>query len=192
VRVFEAIRIILAPAITPLIQLIAVLVLAISLCLVLIGFSSRPARDHIGTRYVVGAWQVAALSEAVERYRADCGEYPSAREGFNVLVDDPGVEGWSGPYLKQKAPLDPWGRPYIYLRSAGSAPEILSYGADGKPGGEGIEADISSRYPWRTIPHNPHEVRTRHIWIGVWIGGWLGLIGSLFVLIRTSRRAPAL
>src|SRR5258708_1498454 len=99
---------------TPLVQLVAGLGFVISLCLVLIGFSGRPARDHIGARYMAGAWQVEAVSKAVERYRADCGEYPSAREGFNVLVDDPGVEGWSGPYLKQKVPLDPWGRPYVY------------------------------------------------------------------------------
>jgi type II secretion system protein G len=174
---------------TLLIRLVAGLVFVVSLCWVYIGFFAHPVVDATRRRYIHGAVQVDALAKAVERYRADCREYPSARDGLNALVVDPGVKGWSGPYLRQELPLDPWHRPYIYLLSADSAPEILSYGADGMPGGEGFDADISSRNPWHSIPDSPSEVRTRRLWIGVWVGAWVGLIGSVFVLRRTSRRS---
>jgi type II secretion system protein G len=180
---------VLKAAMTPLIQLVAGLVFSVSLCLVYIGFFAHPMRDAARVRYLRGTVQVDAFAKGVERYREDCREYPSASDGLNALVVDPGVEGWSGPYLRQDIPLDPWGRPYIYLRSADLAPEILSYGADGKPGGEGFDADISSRNPRHSIPHSQREDRERRVWFGIWIGAWFGLIGSVLVLRRTSRLA---
>ena len=53
---------------------------------------------------------------------------------------------WQGPYLPQEVPKDPWGNPYVYKYPGehGDEPDIISYGADGKPGGEGINADIVS------------------------------------------------
>jgi hypothetical protein len=87
-------------------------------------------------------------------------------------------------------PLDPWDRPYIYLRSADPAPEILSYGADRKPGGEFFDADISSRNVQRSFPESPLEIRARRLFIGIWVGAWLYSIGSLLLLRRTSRRHP--
>jgi general secretion pathway protein G len=188
VTFLKAIKIIFAPAMTPLIQLIAGLGFVISLCVVVLGFfGGRPMGDAGLARYVSGTVQVEAFAKAVERYREDCGEYPSASDGLNALVVDPGVEGWGGPYLRQDIPLDPWGRPYIYLLSAGSALETLSYGADGKPGGEGFDADISSRNPRHSIPESPWVVRVRRLWIGIWVGAWFCLFGSVFVLRRTSR-----
>jgi len=149
--------------------------------------NSGPPRDHNQVRYMLGTLQVEALAKAVERYKEDCGEYPDVRDGFNGLILDPGVEGWRGPYLKE-VPLDPWHRPYVYLRSADSTPEILSYGADRKPGGEFFDADISSRNMRHSMPHSPFEIRARRLLIGIWIGAWFCLIGSLLVLRRTSRR----
>jgi type II secretion system protein G len=189
VRVFKAIKIIFAPAMTPLIQLVAGLGFVISLSLVMFGFFGESPVDRNRVRYIIGTVRVEAVAKAVERYRADCGEYPSAREGLNALAVDPGVEGWHGPYLENGVPLDPWRRPYIYLRSADSTPEILSYGADRKPGGEGFDADISSLNPRHSIPQSPWEDRERRVWFGIWIGAWLGLIGSALVLRKTSRVA---
>jgi general secretion pathway protein G len=180
-------KIIVAPALTPLLQLIAGLGLVISLCLIVLGVFAEPPRDHNQVRYMLGTLQVEALAKAVERYKEDCGEYPDVRDGFNGLILDPGVEGWRGPYLKE-VPLDPWHRPYVYLRSADSTPEILSYGADRKPGGEFFDADISSRNVRHSMPHSPFEIRARRLLIGIWIGAWFCLIGSLLVLRRTSRR----
>ena len=136
----------------------------------------------------MGSVQVEAFQKAVGRYREDCGQYPSARDGLNALIHDPGVAGWSGPYLRKELPLDPWHRPYIYLLSADSAPEILSYGADGMPGGKLFDADISSRNPHK-VPESAYEVRARRVLIGILIAAWVCMIGSLFVLRRTSRRS---
>jgi len=153
-----------------------------------LGFFAGPVRDPNRTRYLLGTVQVQEIAKAVERYRADCGEYPSMSDGLNALVLDQGVEGWNGPYPK-RAPLDPWRQPYICLRSTDSAtPEILSYGADQKPGGEFFNADITSRHPQHSIPESPFELRANRLLLGSWIGAWICLIGSLLVLARISRR----
>lgn len=91
--------------------------------------------------------QIENLATAVDMFRLDTGRLPSREEGLNVLVHAPtdGVE-WLGPYLaKDDVPLDPWGRPYVYELAPDSAKyTIVSYGAYGKPGGEGRDAPISS------------------------------------------------
>ena len=57
-----------------------------------------------------------------------------------------GVENWQGPYLQKEIENDPWGHPYVYHFPGehGDEPDIVSYGADGAPGGDGINADIVS------------------------------------------------
>ena len=81
-------------------------------------------------------------------------ERPSAAQHFTAvlaklqaLVTAPsGVANWNGPYWKKNAvPKDPWGNEYKYSSPAANAPyEIISYGADGKEGGDGANKDISS------------------------------------------------
>lgn len=90
--------------------------------------------------------QIRRLSTILEYYRLDTGRYPTAAEGLRALVERPaGAERWNGPYLEGGLPLDPWGHPYVYRAPADGAPyEILSLGADGRPGGEGEDADVSS------------------------------------------------
>ena len=90
--------------------------------------------------------QIEMLETALDAFKLDVGRYPTTEEGLKALVENPGVEGWDGPYLKKKKiPKDPWGREYIY-RCPGEHGDydLLSYGADGKPGGEGENADIVS------------------------------------------------
>ena len=73
--------------------------------------------------------------------------FPTAEQGLQALIVKPGVNpvppNWK-PYL-EKLPNDPWGRPYQFL-SPGVKGEIdvMSFGADGQPGGEGKDADIGS------------------------------------------------
>jgi general secretion pathway protein G len=91
--------------------------------------------------------QAKALSTAVEQMRLDIGRYPTDEENLNLLVTDTsGVEGWMGPYLDDALPADPWKRAYLYSAPSESSarPIIVSLGADGKEGGEGIDADIST------------------------------------------------
>lgn len=65
---------------------------------------------------------------------------------MGALRTNSGDPRWNGPYLPKDVPRDPWGRPYIYTYPGehGVEPDIVSYGADRQPGGEGIRADIVS------------------------------------------------
>ncbi len=89
--------------------------------------------------------QIELLGQALDQFRLDTGRYPTTQEGLNALITNPGVEGWDGPYLKKGVPLDPWGRQYVY-QSPGTHGDydLYSLGADGQPGGEGENKDITS------------------------------------------------
>ncbi|GAB4389707.1 MAG: type II secretion system major pseudopilin GspG [Thermodesulfovibrionales bacterium] len=89
--------------------------------------------------------QIELFGQALDQYRLDTGNYPTSEQGLKALMEDPGVEGWDGPYLKKAIPNDPWGRPYSY-KSPGSNGDydLVSYGRDGNPGGDGEDKDILS------------------------------------------------
>ena len=91
--------------------------------------------------------QVKMLGGALQTMRLDISRWPTEAEGLSLLTDKPAgdsVNGWAGPYLDDAVPNDPWGHPYQYAPEAsGTQPYTLySWGADGKPGGEGQDADI--------------------------------------------------
>ncbi|RME73740.1 MAG: type II secretion system protein GspG [Planctomycetota bacterium] len=82
---------------------------------------------------------------AIQGYYTDTRQMPNS---LKDLVQQPaGVEGWNGPYVEDgKLPLDPWNHPYqLKVPGRGGAKyEIICLGADGRPGGTGDNADISS------------------------------------------------
>ena len=87
------------------------------------------------------------LMQALKLYRLDNQRYPSADQGLQALVTKPtaGVvpPNWK-PYL-EKLPNDPWNRPYQYLNPGVKGEiDVMSFGADGQPGGEGKNADVGS------------------------------------------------
>jgi general secretion pathway protein G len=88
------------------------------------------------------------LAAALDDFYIDVGRYPSAEEGVNALAAAPaGAAGWAGPYVRSARSLvDPWGRSFVISRSAdpNAPPHVVSLGADGAEGGEGVDADISS------------------------------------------------
>lgn len=90
--------------------------------------------------------QIELLGTALDTLRLDVGRYPTTEEGLEALRTRPlGLEKWDGPYLKKEVPLDPWGKAYIYRSPGEHGPyDMLSYGADSAPGGEGDNADITS------------------------------------------------
>ena len=94
--------------------------------------------------------QIKLLRGALETVRMDIGRYPTQAEGLAVLTTAPAdpivAARWRGPYLDDALPADPWGAPYRYAvpGPAGQPFGIYSYGADGKPGGEGTDADIGA------------------------------------------------
>jgi general secretion pathway protein G len=95
---------------------------------------------------------IATLMQAVKLYRLDNQRYPTTEQGLQALVTQPtsgpAANGWKAGGYIDKLPKDPWGNPYLYL-SPGVKGEIdiFSLGADGQPGGSGIDADIGSWEP---------------------------------------------
>jgi len=95
--------------------------------------------------------QIKNFETALKLFKMDNGFYPDTQQGLEALVEKP-VSGTipkkykEEGYLEQKKiPLDPWGNPYVYVSPGLSGDyDILSYGADGKEGGEGKNADIKS------------------------------------------------
>ena len=87
------------------------------------------------------------LMQALKLYKLDNQRYPTAAQGLQALLTKP-TEGpvpsnWK--HYLDKLPNDPWGRPYQYLNpGVRTEVDVLSFGADGQPGGEGKNADIGS------------------------------------------------
>lgn len=102
-------------------------------------------------RVVKARVDIAAIETGLKLYRLDNGNYPTTEQGLLALIEEPGTEPlpkkWNKDrYLdREQVPKDPWGREYIYL-SPGLHNEydIISYGADGAPEGEGNDSDIKS------------------------------------------------
>ena len=92
--------------------------------------------------------QARMFKGALESMRLDIGRFPLASEGLSLLNEAPRDERisakWKGPYLDEALPPDPWGQPYQYaVPGANGQPFALySFGADGKRGGEGLDADV--------------------------------------------------
>ncbi len=91
--------------------------------------------------------QIDAFMTALGAYKLDTGLFPTTEQGLNALRTMPqNITQWHGPYLPKDIPMDAWGRPFLYKFPGehGDEPDIVSLGADGQPGGEGIHADIVS------------------------------------------------
>ena len=126
-----------------LIELLIVLVI-IGLLAALVGPTLyqrlKPAKQSVAKA------QIENFMTALDSYFIDVGSYPSTQEGLLALRNKPqSANNWRGPYLKKELPNDPWGKAYTYRapgRNGGY--EILSYGADGKEGGEDDNKDVTS------------------------------------------------
>lgn len=93
--------------------------------------------------------QLDLFALALDQYRLDNDYYPSTGQGLEALralpSGDPAARNWRGPYLRKAVPLDPWGHPYAYVSPGTRNPtafDIASFGRDGRPGGNGEDADI--------------------------------------------------
>ena len=129
--------------------------LEIMVALVIIGLLTAVVvinvAPNIGTAQKTRAQaDIRGLTTALELYRLDLFDYPEEQSGLQALIEAPvglvNPEAYRrGGYIQGGLPNDPWGRPYIY-RFPGENGEydLLSYGADGEPGGEGQNADIVS------------------------------------------------
>lgn len=88
--------------------------------------------------------QLDALAKALGHYRLDMGRYPSTQSGLSALMQAPAGDGrWAGPYLAKALPPDPWGHAYQYRAPGRQGDfELWSWGRDGRPGGQGEDADL--------------------------------------------------
>lgn len=90
---------------------------------------------------------IKTIENALETYRLHNSHYPSTDQGLDALVTrpsgNPEPRNWRGPYLRQ-APTDPWGNDYAYINDNNNNFEVISYGADGQPGGDDMDQDLSS------------------------------------------------
>lgn len=92
---------------------------------------------------------IAVLESALQLYRLDNLGYPTTEQGLRALVEKPArpplPPNWAGAGYVQSLPKDPWGADYQYLYPGLRGEfDVFSYGADGKPGGEGVNRDIGS------------------------------------------------
>jgi general secretion pathway protein G len=129
------------------VTLIEMLVVVTIIALFAMLVAPRFFKQTDAARVTLVRTQIDAFMTALGAYKLETGLFPTTEQGLAALRLRPqGVNGWNGPYLPKEIPVDPWGRPYIYKYPGehGDEPEIISYGADGQPGGEGIAADIVS------------------------------------------------
>lgn len=132
--------------------LVVITVLAILASLV----SPMVFRNVSDAKVTAAKTQMEILALALESYRLDNDWYPTTAQGLAALTaapgGDPAPRNWRGPYLKRGVPLDPWGLAYVYRSPPDSIAsvdsfELVTLGRDGKRGGSGEDADISSDGP---------------------------------------------
>lgn len=107
--------------------------------------------QHVGeAKEVAARSQIEMLGGALDAYRLHNGRYPTTAEGLAALWERPVGEAtpnWRGPYLRKSMPADPWGNAYVYSSPGEfntASYDLLSRGADGRPGGEGEARDVTS------------------------------------------------
>lgn len=123
--------------------MVVVVILGILAALVVPKIISRPD----DARIVKAKQDVLAIQNALDLYRLDNGVYPSTDQGIRALVEKPSTnpvpKDWRS-YLKT-LPKDPWGRDYLYLNPGQHGEiDVFTYGADGQPGGTGINSEIGN------------------------------------------------
>lgn len=128
--------------------MVVIVILGILASFIVPRFMEEPEKAKVAKAKI----QIESLASAIKMFKLDNGFYPTTEQGLKSLVEKPSVgripERWrDGGYLeKQKVPKDPWGNEYVYIcPSAKGDFEIISYGADGREGGEKFDADISSQ-----------------------------------------------
>ncbi|MCK4839444.1 MAG: type II secretion system major pseudopilin GspG [Desulfobulbaceae bacterium] len=125
--------------------MVVVVILSILAAIVVPKIMDRPDQ----ARLVKVAQDIRVIESALKLYKLDNYFYPSTDQGLEALVsrpgDDPEPKNWKeGGYL-DRLPRDPWQGEYLYLNPGVHGPiDIFSMGADGQPGGEGINGDIGN------------------------------------------------
>jgi general secretion pathway protein G len=123
--------------------MVVVVILGILAAIIVPKLTSQPDT----ARAVKAQQDIRAIEGALQMYKLDNFYYPSTQQGIEALVTkpsgDPEAKNWRG-YLP-RTPKDPWGNPYQYLQPGNKGDyDLYTLGADGKPGGEGPDADLGN------------------------------------------------
>lgn len=124
-------------------MLVVVTIIALFAALV----APRMLKRADAARTTAARAQINSFGTALGAYKLDTSMYPTTEQGLAALRLKPqNLNQWQGPYLPQDIPKDPWGREYVYKFPGehGDEPDIISYGADGQPGGEDVNQDVVS------------------------------------------------
>ena len=133
-----------------LIEIMAV-VLIIGMLSGIVGFAVFQQVDK--ARVVTAKTQISRLESSLELYNMDNGRFPTSEQGLEALISEPTtapepVNYQPGGYLKGgELPLDPWGYEFQYESPGINNPDsfdLWSFGKDGTPGGEGLNADLGN------------------------------------------------
>ena len=127
--------------------LVVIVILGILAGLIIPRIMGRPEE----ARRMKAKVQIESIETALKLYKLDNGVYPSTEQGLQALVEPPSVgqlpRAWrEGGYLeKGKVPRDPWEGDYVYLSPGLHGDfDLMSYGPDGEPGGDGDNADVNN------------------------------------------------
>lgn len=130
--------------------LIEVLVVIVVIAILATLVAPSLFRNVGDARVATARTQIETFGTSLDAYRLDNGTYPTSSQGLSALWERPSVDppaNWKGPYLRKAVPKDPWGHDYVYQspgRVNPSSYDLVSFGADGRAGGEGDNADIQS------------------------------------------------
>ncbi len=123
--------------------MVVIVILGVLASLVVPRIMSRPDE----ARAVAAKQDIATLMQALKLYKLDNRSYPTTVQGLQALVErptsEPQPDNWK-PYL-ERLPTDPWGQAYQYLNPGlRGEVDVMSFGADGRAGGNDFDADIGS------------------------------------------------
>lgn len=128
------------------------LLVVVAIIAILASFVAPSVFQNVGDAKQASArTQIEAFVLALNAYRLDTDQYPSTEMGLEALRSPNAANAvstrWRGPYVSKNIGVDPWGNPYQYAAPGEHNPDsfdLVSFGRDGAPGGEGEDADISS------------------------------------------------
>ncbi len=125
--------------------MIVIVILGVLAALIVPKVMGRPDE----ARVAAARQDIFTIMQSLKLYKLDNRRYPTTEQGLAALVQKPSQapvpQSWSAGGYLEKLPNDPWGQPYQYLNPGLHGEiDVMSFGADGQPGGQGADADIGN------------------------------------------------
>ena len=126
-------------------MIVVLAIIAVIAVMIVPNVIGRPDQAKV----TVAKTDLRTISAALKVYRLDNGDYPSTEQGLEALATrpttSPAPANWSDEGYLPDVPIDPWGNAYAYKSPGDTAGfDLMSYGKDGEPGGEALDADLSA------------------------------------------------